>query len=78
MMSSSSARMSIGSSKSTKSLGQFSGNSPGSRAVSARRAARDAQLSAERALAAAAMASRAADLAAQAALDVSTVAVAVQ
>lgn len=44
--------------------------SPGTRAVSARKAARDAQLSAERALAAAAMASRAADLAAQAALEV--------
>ncbi|CAM9098520.1 unnamed protein product [Scytosiphon promiscuus] len=43
--------------------------SPGTRAVSARKAARDAQLSAERALAAAAMASRAADLAAQAALE---------
>lgn len=44
--------------------------SPGQRAVSARKAAKDAQLSAERALAAAAMASRAADLAAQAALEV--------
>lgn len=70
MTSTSSARMSVGSSKS-KSQGHLGGISPGSRAVSARRAARDAQLSAERALAAAAMASRAADLAAQAALDVS-------
>lgn len=57
------------SSSASKSSGRF-GSSPGTRAVSARKAARDAQLSAERALAAAAMASRAADLAAQAALEV--------
>eukprot|EP00903_Cladosiphon_okamuranus_P007255 g7038.t1 len=60
----------LGSSRtsSSKSAGHF-GVSPGARAVNARKAARDAQLSAERALAAAAMASRAADLAAQAALE---------
>ncbi|CAM9219495.1 unnamed protein product [Ectocarpus fasciculatus] len=62
-----SGRRSVTSAGSSKS-GNF-GLSPGTRAVSARKAARDAQLSAERALAAAAMASRAADLAAQAALE---------
>ncbi|CAB1096585.1 unnamed protein product [Ectocarpus sp. CCAP 1310/34] len=63
-----SARRSVTSAGSSGKSGNF-GLSPGTRAVSARKAARDAQLSAERALAAAAMASRAADLAAQAALE---------
>ncbi|CAM9730451.1 unnamed protein product [Ectocarpus sp. 12 AP-2014] len=63
-----SARRSVTSAGSSGKFGNF-GLSPGTRAVSARKAARDAQLSAERALAAAAMASRAADLAAQAALE---------
>lgn len=67
-----SARRSVTSAASSGKSGNF-GLSPGTRAVSARKAARDAQLSAERALAAAAMASRAADLAAQAALEVGVI-----
>lgn len=59
-----------GASKDGASKGSTSPLSPSARADSARAAARDAQLSAERALAAAATASRAADLAARAAMEV--------
>ncbi|CAM9726077.1 unnamed protein product, partial [Laminaria digitata] len=58
-----------GASKDEASKGSTSPLSPSARADSARAAARDAQLSAERALAAAATASRAADLAARAAME---------